>query len=1228
MKILSLRLKNINSLKGEWKIDFTQSPFSENGLFAIIGPTGAGKTTILDSICLALYHRTPRLQTISANTNELMTRGTADCLAEVEFEVKGKAYRAFWSQRRSRDKVDGKLQAAQVELAEMSDGTILASKVNDKSQLIQSLTGLDFARFTKSMMLSQGQFAAFLNADTNDRAELLEELTGTEIYGQVSVRVHEHFTEKKHTLAELKAKADGVELLDTEQRQALEKQQEDLAKQEAETTQQLADWQAHHQWWTDVYNAEKAAQQAADNVTAAQTKQTDASADLSRLANSEPAEKLREAFNLQQKAGYDLNKSTEELALISANIDSHTKQCAELEQALAVATKAFQTADQAQQHLDTLLQEKVLPLDKDCEKHSDNLKETESQLVEANHELQQITEQLTAKQQATTLANKQYKEHQAYQQTHQKDAALQEYLGLWESQFKRLASFSETHRKHQTEYKQLKATQSQTLEAQVQHTQAVTETKDLLDHQTQRLKQSEHALQEALGKDDIERLEQHYRTLGSQQIQQRSLELLFTKHEKRHQEQTTRTASHQQLSDNLQHHQSSQQRLQTQIREKQTSLADIEKLIEQEKRITDLSAERAKLQANDECPLCGSTDHPLVSHYQQLDVSDTEKRRDLAKQELKTLETSHDEISQTITKLHTQIEALEQQLTTLAEELKQDKTEWQTLSHALAISIAIDERSAVTEYLEGCQQDYDSLAKRLELLRQLDKQKRDTSDACIKQQQAYDKAVHQASLTQQSLESLEQQIAQLTEQGKQASLEKTDLAQDLETQLSTFDYTMPPLPEQANWLSEKREAAARWQTNLEQLQSGERDIAKLEVEVKGLQDKLALVNEKLAKLEDEKTNTSKELNQVKAERSVLFGDKIATVEREAAKGAKQKTEAAKQSAQTNHQQSLGRLQSLEGQLKSTTAQQATLQQQQREQTQAWEKLLANSPFDSEESFEAALLTEQEVQSLQALKTQLHSAIERAQALKEQADNKLVDLHKSAAHQAFADTPLETVSEQLESGKQRLKQINHQQGEITHSLDDDLERRSRQSDLLKEIEQSQAAYDDIAYLHSLIGSKDGNKFRRFAQGLTLDHLVHLANQQMDRLQGRYLLKRKEGETLELQVIDTWQADAPRDTKTLSGGESFLVSLALALALSDLVSHKTSIDSLFLDEGFGTLDSETLDTALDTLDNLNASGKMIGVISHVEAMKERIPVQIRVHKMNGLGLSELDASFKYK
>ena len=221
--------------------------------------------------------------------------------------------------------------------------------------------------------------------------------------------------------------------------------------------------------------------------------------------------------------------------------------------------------------------------------------------------------------------------------------------------------------------------------------------------------------------------------------------------------------------------------------------------------------------------------------------------------------------------------------------------------------------------------------------------------------------------------------------------------------------------------------------------------------------------------------------------------------------------------------------------------------------------------------------------------------------------------------------MQTLQEQLHHLALKLRENTTRQGEIRQQLKQDADNRQHQQVLMQQIEEAERLAEDWGYLNALIGSKEGDRFRKFAQGLTLDNLVWLANQQLIRLHGRYLLQRKVSDALELEVVDTWQADAVRDTRTLSGGESFLVSLALALALSDLVSHKTRIDSLFLDEGFGTLDSETLDTALDALDALNASGKTIGVISHVEAMKERIPVQIKVKKINGLGFSKLDRAF---
>ena len=109
MKILQLRFKNLNSLYGEWCIDFTSPEYLDNGIFTIAGPTGAGKSTILDAICLALYGRTPRLKSISKSTNEIMSRQTGECYAEVTFETQAGKFRCHWSQHRARKMPEGNL---------------------------------------------------------------------------------------------------------------------------------------------------------------------------------------------------------------------------------------------------------------------------------------------------------------------------------------------------------------------------------------------------------------------------------------------------------------------------------------------------------------------------------------------------------------------------------------------------------------------------------------------------------------------------------------------------------------------------------------------------------------------------------------------------------------------------------------------------------------------------------------------------------------------------------------------------------------------------------------------------------------------------------------------------------------------------------------------------------------------------------------------------------------
>jgi len=230
-------------------------------------------------------------------------------------------------------------------------------------------------------------------------------------------------------------------------------------------------------------------------------------------------------------------------------------------------------------------------------------------------------------------------------------------------------------------------------------------------------------------------------------------------------------------------------------------------------------------------------------------------------------------------------------------------------------------------------------------------------------------------------------------------------------------------------------------------------------------------------------------------------------------------------------------------------------------------------------------------------------------------------------QYYQTSPSAQVDEQLTHQQQKFATINEQLGQLKGRLAENEKRELAISKIKTQIDALHEEIQTYGYLDELIGSSDGKKFRKFAQGLTLDNLIYLANLQLVDFDGRYELKRKDNQSLDMVVVDRWQGDTERDTRTLSGGESFLVSLALALGLSDLVSQEISIDSLFLDEGFGTLDSDTLDTALDVLDTLNAKGKMIGVISHVEAMKQRIPLQIKITKQSGLGISTLDEQYRY-
>ncbi|MFA6844170.1 MAG: AAA family ATPase [Sphaerochaetaceae bacterium] len=244
MRIHKVTFCNLNSLEGKHTINFDDPKLRQGGLFLITGETGSGKTTILDAITLALFGCTARLKKINKNTNSILSHGCSFCSAEVVFSEKGHTYRAFWSQKRSHGKAEGALQDP---IQELSEGTkVLNDKRSEFLEKIEEVTKLDFNRFTQAVLLSQGKFASFLQAEADERAPILEQITKTEIYSDISIAVFQRQKKEKETLDKLKSSFSEMEILDENERkelldslQALRKQSEDLTKEREKLLEML-----------------------------------------------------------------------------------------------------------------------------------------------------------------------------------------------------------------------------------------------------------------------------------------------------------------------------------------------------------------------------------------------------------------------------------------------------------------------------------------------------------------------------------------------------------------------------------------------------------------------------------------------------------------------------------------------------------------------------------------------------------------------------------------------------------------------------------------------------------------------------------------------------------------------------------------------------------------------------------------------------------------------------
>ncbi len=1221
MKILKLRFKNINALKGEWTIDFQAPDFRDQGLFAITGPTGSGKTSILDALCLALYHQTPRLQ-VSQGSNDLMTRHTAECLAEVTFSVKGVIFRAFWYQHRARMSPGGRLQPPQVELSR-EDGTILASQAKEKLAQMTAITGLDFNRFTKSILLAQGGFAAFLNAGANERAELLEELTGTDIYGEISRQVFERTRAERIPLENLEARAGAVNLLSHEERQALNQELAVLNDEEKKLGESLAQLDAEQQWVLRKISLETEIADLERRKAQIEQKRQTHAGDLDRYTLSLPAMEIRPLYERVQQLEQSKQAYQRDFETLNLKRQTLETRFANTEQALVRAQRNAESDAAVREQTETLISEKVIPLDRDISALSRDLDELKSRTDDCRRDKESFArklEDLNAEQSQLVV---QLADREDFLKTHAAWQSIGELLPWATSQLERRSRLFRLAKDLAAALKENTETREQTDQDIVRYQAQISEKQKDLECLQTKGRGLETQLGEqvkTLGLADPDRVYKALvRTSGARSRLLSLAEQWDSAGKKKARVQqtieriTTRLAGDDR---EIGHLETAKDLLKARIR-------DLEEKRMLEERILSLAGHRNHLKEGQACPLCGSTDHPLVADYGRTDPSGTVAILAGVEKELSAVDLNLTRMVKIRAAGMSEQTSLEKELAETQAMFASLEEKWKQTAAALELSLGpdqageavgwVEDQEAAATRLNAFMEKRERLAKELE---RLNERIRNVTEEIRTQNTAIE-------MRAKERESLVRQAQDLEARRADALEDRQVLETDLAAKLDGI-HRLPALEDQQAWVADM---SSRWQAYRDGVRLRDEVVLALgsvREKLGPAQKELALSQTRFKDLEQRmqaKAGTQKELAQ---KRDALFGEKDPAAERTRLADQARENEEKIRSAAREHERMAEQINALKGELRSGARALETLAEEIKTARSAWESDLAESRFETQADFLSALLEKEEHLRLQ----QLASGIERQEgeirALLKQEQERL------AAH--TAQTLSQKNSEQLQSDRQTLetqvKALNRRQGEVSEKLSADRSLREHHQSLLQQIDARKKQYDAWVFLSGLIGSKDGDKFRKFAQGLTLDHLLYLANKRLARLHGRYLLRQKQDEALSLEVMDTWQADTVRDTRTLSGGESFLVSLSLALALSDLVSGKTTIESLFLDEGFGTLDPETLDTALDALDSLNAGGKMIGVISHVDALKERVVAQIRVTPQQGLGYSKLDRRFSVR
>lgn len=1210
MKILAIRLKNLASLAGPFEIDFTAEPLASAGLFAITGPTGAGKSTLLDALCLALFGAVPRLgdtgqakmpdadSDISiGDPRTLLRRGTGGGYAEVDFVgVSGRRYRARWEANRARDKASGKLQNSRQSLIDLDSDQLLASqKTEYKTQLELSL-GLNFEQFTRAVLLAQSEFSAFLKANDNERSELLEKLTDTALYTQLGRRAFDKAKDARDAHKQLQDQATGVVPLAAEARAELD-QQFDAAQQQLKAQQaQLKQLELQHTWLKELREWQERQLAATEQLQRAQAEwdtQAPQRQDLSRLEQLAPQ---RHQFARQA----ELNTV---LAPLAEQIQSHSQQQAELhtrqeqaqqqqasaQTALAAALKhqgdAAPLLRQAFEEQSTLahLTKALAKRTEDKQQHETACAEGQSQLNGLLEKQRQVAERLQRL--ATEL---------------DRSAALAPLSDAWSAyrdRLQQLMLIGNRLNKGQAELPQLEQRATAAVEQ-------FTQQREALDLLYQEAGAEPHAV--------AEQIQLLASLLQDNRKQQRAFEDLTRLWDSQQQLDQQASALTQKLTDAQQQREQLNQtgpHTKAELAIAEQTLTVTKQLLERQRLARSASVEelRAQLQDDQPCPVCGSHEHP---YHQPEALLQSLGRHD--ENEEATAQKAVDTLKEKLTELRGEVGGLIAQQKEYLQQQEQLATHQQALkpsleAHPLAATLFNQDaakRSAwldqqLSQLTQSITQDEQRQAALLNLQQNAGRLQQQVQAAQEASQQARQLLVDQQRELASDRERLEQELNAFT------SLLPADTLEGLRAEPAA---TFMQLDQQ---VSQRLEQLGHQRDELAEQQERQQAIEKEQTHQQHRQQQLEALVQQVTELATQQQAAQQTLSALLGEHSSAeqwqqHVDQAVTLSR-------QNETDANQQLQAIHN---ARLQ-LTADLKALHERQQALQAEQHSlDTRISEWRALHPELDDEGLNRLLAYDDAQVSQLRQQLQHSEKAVEQAKVLLQEREQRLAEhqaLHNGNLDTEALDSALASLNQQLAEGEKQCAELRARQSE-------DQRRQDANQAFAEQIAKAYDEWQRWARLNALIGSATGDTFRKIAQAYNLDLLVHHANVQLRQLVRRYRLKRG-GSMLGLLVMDTEMGDELRSVHSLSGGETFLVSLALALGLASMASSTLKIESLFIDEGFGSLDPESLQLAMDALDGLQAQGRKVAVISHVQEMHERIPVQIQV-KRQGNGLSTLE------